>query len=138
MIDRSLFLFGWLFIVWLALQAAPVTRLVYHPQSVAIEGAQVVLHRSFPGDAIGLPRPVMSYVETIRPLTPGHNGGHPCTRPGGPFRYSSEAPVGRWSIAWAAPCLDDPLGYEWSARWTWHLGILRLGPVSLTHTVLVE
>jgi len=120
---------------YLAAQVLPATRLAYNPSVVEITGQQVILFRSFPGDALNLPRPRISYLEKVRPLTPGHNLGRPCVDQGGPFRYDvQEAPVS-WEIPWAEPCLSDPLGYVWEATWTWHLGVFTFGPVSLTHNV---
>lgn len=131
--SRVVFALG---VLVLLLWALPVTRVVYVPHAVEIHGDQVTMHRSFPMDALGLPRPKMAYVETVRPLTLSHNGGQPCTDRGGPFQYSRTEDVGSWSIEWAADCLSDPVGFVWYARWTWHIGGLKLGPVSLTHTVL--
>lgn len=135
-IDRALLVSGWFFISWYALQVLPVTQLVYHPDVVEIVGSEVRLARSFPGDAWGFQRPVMSYVETVRPISQFHNGGQSCTDKGGPFRYDRAESVGQWSIDWAADCLSDPSGYTWSADWFWHIGAMRVGPVNLTHRVL--
>jgi hypothetical protein len=121
--------------LYLAAQVLPVTRLVYSPQAVDITGQQVVLYRSFPGDALGLPRPRISYLEKVRPLTPWHNLGRPCVDEGGPFRYDLVHATGSWEMPWAEPCLSDPLGYIWEATWTWHLGLFTLGPVSLSKHV---
>ena len=119
----------------LASQVLPLTRLAYGPQDVVITGDQVTMYRSFPGDALGLPRPRISYLEKVMPLTPGHHGGHPCVEEGGPFRYGQAEPVGSWAIPWAAGCLNDPHGYAWEATWTWHLGVLTLGSTSISHRV---
>lgn len=137
MFDRTLSLFGWSVVVILAVQTLPVSKLAMNPHSVVIEGEQVVVIRSYPLDAISVPRPIMSYVETVKPLTQSHNGGHPCIDAAGPFPYSrDEAGGGKWNIAWAADCLSDPIGFTWSARWTWHIGVLQMGPVSLTEVFL--
>lgn len=120
----------------LASQILPVTRLVYNPQQVSIEGSTVTLYRSFPLDRLGLPRPRISYVETVRPLTTGHNGGHTCLSRGGPFQYGSAAEFGEWQIPWAAACLSDPNGYVWEASWTWHLGQFTFGQTTLKIRVL--
>lgn len=136
MIDRSLLLIGWFFVSWLAIQTLPITRIVYHPSAAEISGSQVIVSRDFPMDEYTNWRPRLSYVETVRPLTPGHNGGQSCEIAGGPFRYSSAEAVGQWSIDWAAKCLDDPSGFTWSAYWHWHIGALRVGPVSLYQRVL--
>jgi len=127
------------FLFWAALHLLPVTWLAYRPISVEVSDGKVVMTRDFPGDLVGLPRPRIAYVETVRPLTPGYNGGQRCEDAGGPFRYGNDngSSVASWSIAtWASPCLSDPNGFVWSATWTWHLGALRLGPVSLRKTVL--
>lgn len=124
--------------LYLAAQVLPVTRLAFDPQEVQIEGDQVTLVRTFPADALGLQRPRISYVEEVRPLSPSHNGGHPCTEAAGPFRYDAEEPLGSWSIPWAAACLDDPRGYVWEATWTWHVGVFTFGPVTLSTRVLKE
>lgn len=136
MIDRSFLLIGWVFVCWIALQALPITALVYDPQTVEISGDRVTVARDFPADEWTNWRPRLSYIETVRPLTTGHNGGQSCEDPGGPFRYSSAEAVGQWSIGWAANCLDDPQGFTWSAYWYWHIGALRVGPVSLYQRVL--
>lgn len=134
----------WMFLAvlcaaYLAAQVLPATRLVYNPQEVSIDGQTVTLARSFPGDALGLPRPRIAYRETVRPLTPGHNGGQSCMDEGGPFRrYDTAEPVGTWDIAWAEPCLSDPRGYAWQATWTWHLGVFTFGPVNLTQRVFTD
>lgn len=133
--SRTVFIAG---LTGLALFAAPFTRAVYNPTAVEIHGDQVTVYRTFPGDAFGLPRPSISYAETITPLTQAHNGGHPCVERGGPFQYSRADPVGRWSIEWAADCLSDPQGYRWSARWYWNVGILKFGPAELDHVVIYE
>ena len=117
---------GWVF---------PASRLALVPGAVQIADGVVILERSFPGDRFGLPRPVMTYREVIRPLTPLHNGGHYCTQTGGPIRYVNAAPVGTWSIGWAADCINDPTGYHWEASWRWHIGGIPLGPVSVSTVV---
>ena len=123
----------------LALFVLPTTRLLFNPQAVQIVGDEVQLHRTFPGDAIGLPRPVMRYVETVQPVTPGWNGGRFCTdHLSAAVQYNSPAPIGVWQIAWALPCLSDPLGYVWTARWYGYLGRVPLGPVSLSHLQMKE
>jgi len=119
--------FGWIF---------PASMIGFHPGAVDISNNTVTLARTFPGDRFGLPRPVMSYKEVVRPLTPLHNGGHPCVQTAGPLRYISPAPVGTWSLDWAGECTDDPAGYFWEAAWTMHIGALTLGPVRASHTVL--
>lgn len=129
--NRAYYWFGVLCLLAVVFTALPVSRLAIVPHSVEIVGDQVSLERSFPGDMFGLPRPFLSYVETVTPLTQGHNGGHPCQVKGGPFRYARAENIGTWSIDWAAACLSDPSGFIWSAAWTWHVGALRLGPVRL-------
>jgi hypothetical protein len=130
MISRTLVLIA---VVAIAFQVAPVTRLVFAPEDASFDGSHVTLLRRFPGDDLGFPRPRMSYVETVAPLTPGHNGGHVCQDAGGPFAYTRAQPLGQWDVApWAADCLSDPYGVRWQAVWTWHLGNLRAGPVSLS------
>jgi len=136
MSGRGLLLIGWLCVMAVVFQTAPLTRIVYNPQSVQIHDSTAVVYRSFPMDHIGLPRPWLSYVETIRPLTEAHNGGQACTQRGGPFEYAHEGEVGTWSIAWADACLSDPLGYRWASEWTWHVGRMELGPVKLSQTFL--
>lgn len=136
MIARSYWWFGVACVVAMAITALPVSRLAYAPGAVEITGGQVILERRFPGDAIGLPRPTLSYLETVKPLTQSHNGGHPCTMTGGPMQYNRAEAVGRWSLEWAEPCLSDPYGFVWSARWTWHVGVLKFGPVVASHRVL--
>lgn len=136
MIDRSLLYIGWTIIAVAMIQFAPLTSLVYNPKDVRIVGDEVVLFRSFPMDALGLPRPRISYVETITPLTQSHNGGHSCVDRGGPFPYVRAEAVGAWGISWAKACLSDPLGFHWSAQWTWHVGRVLVGPVQLATTVL--
>ena len=126
-------------VLLLALFVLPTTRLLFNPQSVQIVGDEVRLLRTFPGDAIGLSRPVLRYVETVQPITPGWNGGRFCTDfLSEAVQYNSSAPVGVWRIAWALPCLSDPMGYVWTARWYGYLGHLPLGPVSLTHVHLAK
>jgi len=113
-------------VLYIASQALPVTRLVYWPSQAWIEGADVTVERYFPLEWVTAPR--LSYVEIVHPLTQGHNGGQVCRDEAGPFRYSGGETLGRWNIEdWAAPCLDDPQGYRWSAEWTWHLGALTFG-----------
>jgi hypothetical protein len=139
MIGRSLLIVGWVTVMWFGIHAAPVTRLVFAPQTMEIVGGEVHLVRRFPGDTLGLPRPSLSYVEVVRPLTPTHNAGQSCQDEGGPFPYTRATPVGVWNItAWAADCLSDPVGVEWYARWTWHVGDLRLGPVKRRQVVIAE
>ncbi len=136
MIGRPMLWFGWIAVVAAAFQTAPLSRLVYSPQAVEIRGDDLVMYRSFPMDAIGLPRPWLSYVEIIRPMTMGYNGGHVCAQKGGPLQYTNADDVGAWSIAWASRCTDDPVGFTWSAQWSWHIGRVVLGPVKLSHTAL--
>lgn len=137
MIDLGLLWVGWLSVAVLSVQAFPVTRLVYAPTAVSIAGDVVTAQRTFPGDMLGLARPVLSYVETVRPMSQAHHGGQVCTASSAPIRYARADVVGRWSIAdWASDCISDPLGYVWSARWTWHVGGVSFGPVSMAHTVL--
>jgi hypothetical protein len=118
---------GWVF---------PASLIAFRPGAVDITDGVVTLAREFPGDRFGLRRPVLSYTEIIRPLTPMHHGGHPCVQTGGPIRYVSPSPVGTWSLAWAGDCIDDPAGFHWQAAWVWHVGAIRLGPVQLETTVL--
>lgn len=137
MIERSMLVIGWATVAAVALVfVLPTTRLVYQPESVEIVGDQVTMYRSFPGDAWGLPRPRISYIETVRPMTQTTNGGHPCEFSGGPRRYDRTDEVGRWQIDWAADCISDPIGYVWSAEWTWHIGHVELGPVDISERVL--
>lgn len=136
MIDRSMLWIGWVVIGVVAFNVVPVTRLVYSPQTVDIQDGQVVMQRAFPMDALGLPRPRLSYTEVVRPLTQSHNGGRLCEDAGGPFLYGRAEPLGVWRIDWAADCIDDPLGFVWTARWTWHIGEIKAGSTSMTHTVL--
>lgn len=138
MIDKSLLLIGWAMVVAVVFNTAPVTRLVYNPQTAQIVGEEIAVTRSFPMDAIGLPRPRLAYVENVRPLTSTHNGGHSCTDRGGPFRYIRADAVGVWSLGWASACTDDPTGFVWSAKWSWHIGALEAGPVILTQTFLAK
>lgn len=123
--------------VYIASQALPVTKLVYWPSEVWIDGSEVTVDRSFPGDMLGLPRPRISFVETVHPLTDGHNDGQVCQVSGGPFVYDSDEPLGRWKMGdWADECLNDPKGYRWAAEWTWHIGGFTLGNVRLEKTVI--
>lgn len=124
-------LIGVICIILFVLSVLPISRLVIAPVDVSITGQDVRMVRSFPTDALGLPRPRISYVETVTPLTHGHNGGHFCEDHGGPTRYSKQTQLGRWSIQWAAPCLDDPIGYRWEACWTWHVGVFKFGATCL-------
>ncbi|WP_296763699.1 hypothetical protein [Sediminimonas sp.] len=124
-------------LVWMLLQILPVTRIAFNPVAVQVRGDEVVMQRTFPGDVFGLPRPRLSYVETVRPITQTHNNGHPCADRGGPFRYSRAQKVGRWRITdWAGDCLSDPTGYVWSSVWTWHIGNFEVGPARLSHRVI--
>lgn len=136
MIDRTLLFVGWVVVSIFGAQMLPLTALVIQPEQVTIEGDQVTLLRDFPTDAVGLPRPWLSYVETVRPLTPEHNGGQICEQKRGPFKYTEKNPVGTWSISWASDCLSDPQGFTWSASWTWWLGNLKLGPTDFGTRVL--
>jgi len=119
-----------------ALKVAPVTMLVYWPVETQIDGDTVTHFRSFPGDVLGLPRPRISYIETVKPLTQGYNGGQVCQDTGGPFPYDKQSGYGTWSIPWAAPCLPDPKGYIWRAQWKWHLGAFEFGPAHAEKIVL--
>lgn len=136
MMDKTLFVIGWAVVATSALHMLPVTRLVYNPEKVEIVGDRVTMYRSFPLDKLGLPRPMISYHETIAPVTPGHNGGKPCEDSGGPFQYSSPDPVAEWDIDWGENCITDPQGFVWAARWYWHIGALRLGPVDFQSEIL--
>lgn len=119
-----------------SLKVAPVTLIAYWPVDTRIDGFDVTHYRLFPGDTLGLPRPNISYVETVAPMTLGHNGGHVCQDEGGPFPYDKSGSHGSWNIPWAAACLSDPRGYVWQAHWTWHLGGFELGPTSAEKIVL--
>jgi hypothetical protein len=118
---------GGLCAAYIGSQVLPVSRLAIQAQEVTITGATVLIKRSFPADIFGLPRPRLSYVETVRGLTASHNDGHSCADRGGPFRYDNAKDAGTWKIEWAAPCLSDPFGYTWEACWTWHLGSVEFG-----------
>lgn len=124
--------------VYILSQILPITRMVYWPSKVGIEKGQVTLVRYFPGDTLNLPRPRISYVETVTPLSGvEHNGGQFCQDTAAAKKYTSKREVGQWDITpWAKDCLSDPLGYKWSASWTWHLGVFTFGSTSLNHTVL--
>ena len=136
MSGRAMLLIGWATAAVVVFQTAALSRIAYNPQAVEISDSQVTMYRSFPLDALGLPRPWLSYVETVRPITEAHNGGHSCTQRGGPFVYTRAGDVGKWSIEWASACTSDPAGFHWSAKWTWHVGRITLGPVSFDQTVL--
>lgn len=138
-IARRLEPLSWLVILIALTQLLPVTRIALWPQKVVISGSDVKVYRFFPGDYIRAPRPHISYVETVKPLTLSHNGGQTCQDNGGPFQYIQEQGAGRWNIEpWAAPCLNDPNGYVWTARWTWHIGGLSVGSVRLSETFFNE
>lgn len=130
----SSFMVGSLMIGWVF----PASMMAMKPGEVSISGGYVSLYRVFPSDSLGLPRPVMSYKEIIRPLKPVYNGGHPCTKTGGPFRYVNPAPVASWSLDWAQDCISDPVGFHWEAAWVWHIGAIKLGPVRASKTFLNE
>ena len=136
MSGRSLLWIGWATVAVVVFQTAPLSRIAYNPQAVEIYEDHVTMYRSFPLDALGLPRPQISYSETIRPITEAHNGGQSCTDQGGPFQYTRAGDVGMWSIAWAADCTSDPAGFHWSAEWTWHIGRIKLGPAKFSQTFL--
>lgn len=131
---------SWTVVIALSLVAvaatAPLSRLAINPISVDVDGDWVAVHRHFPADTFGLPRPRISYIETVKGFSPGTNAGHTCKERAGPFRYSQAKDVGQWAIEWAQPCLDDPVGYVWEACWTWHLGMFRFGAVCANKTQL--
>lgn len=130
---------GWVILLFLLLGASlPLSRLAINPGAVVVTREGVVLARTFLADWLGLPRPILSYQEVVRPLTVGHNHGHPCEQTGGPRRYANPGSTWAWSLDWAAACTDDPLGFEWSAEWTWHLGALRMTPVRAQAIFLAE
>lgn len=136
MIGKQMLWIGWATALVVVFQTAPLSRIAYNPQAFEISDSQVTMYRSFPLDALGLARPWLSYIETVRPITEAHNGGHSCTEKGGPFQYTRAGEVGQWSIAWASACTSDPVGFHWSAKWTWHVGRITLGPVTYNQTVL--
>lgn len=127
---------SWVIVVYVVLQILPVSALSIWPQQALVEGYEVTMHRVFPGDFLGLPRPRLSYVEVVKPLTPTHNDGHPCSHKDGPFRYSRGENVATWGIPWATDCLNDPVGFVWTADWTWHIGSFTVGSVSHKETIL--
>lgn len=131
-------IFGVLCLIILVVSILPVSRLAIAPKDVSVDGDMVSVVRSFPGDALHLMRPRISYVETVTPLTPSTNDGHFCEDKGGPTRYSRSTKVGRWRIPWAAPCLADPVGYTWEACWSWHIGAFKFGATCLIRTFLKE
>jgi hypothetical protein len=133
-IKRSWWWFGIACLAAIVLSLAPLSRLAIHPITVSVSGEVVTIHRAFPSDTFGLPRPQLSYIETVKGLSVGHNDGHICLDASGPFRYTTKEQVGSWSIPWAADCLDDPRGYVWEACWMWHLGAIRLSPVCAQYT----
>ena len=135
-IDKTLLVAGWVVMVAVGTQVLPVSRLAIHPEAVTIRGNEVSLLRTFPLDALGLPRPHISYTETVKPLTQTHNGGHRCTQSGGPFQYTYGEQTGRWKIDWASDCTSDPAGFTWSAEWRWHIGGLQMGPTRLSETII--
>lgn len=136
MIFRGYWWLGVIALIWIAMQITAVTRLVYNPQAVSIHEGKVSLLRKFPGDRFGLPRPRLSYVETVVPLTEGHYGGHFCVYSDGPVLYDSPSGSKTWDISkWASGCLSDPSGVVWSAAWYWHFGSLKLGPVKFSDKI---
>jgi len=122
---------------YVASQIFPVTKMAYWPSDVWINGTEVTVDRIFPGDKLGLPRPRISYVETVTPLSGiAHNKGQSCQDKREPKVYDKPEIVS-WNIGgWAGPCLGDPKGYRWQAVWTWHLGGFSLGPVREDKVVL--
>lgn len=140
-VARKIEWISWVVVVLALLKILPVTALVFWPQKAVIEGGTVTMYRTFPLDTLGLSpetsRPFLSYVEIVKPLTRGHNGGQNCQSNGGPFQYIRADDTGFWDITeWAAGCLDDPHGFIWSARWTWHLFGFTFGSVSHSETVI--
>ena len=109
--------------VLLAYAAVP-SRLLFNPTSVAIDGYQVTVFRSFPSSP-PFPQPFMRYVETVRPL----EGGGICQDTNAPgFRYTNADSFGTWNIEeWAADCMTGD--YHWSAAWT----VLLWGVIPLRH-----
>jgi hypothetical protein len=123
-------------LVAMLLSLPPMSRLAIHPITASVSGDIVTIHRVFPSDTFRLPRPQLSYVETVKGLSAGNNGGHICIDASGPFRYTSKEQVGDWSIPWAADCLDDPRGYVWEACWTWHIGVFRFSAVCIDYSTI--
>ena len=122
-------------ILAMLLSLAPISRLAINPITATVIGGTVTLQRQFPGDTLGLPRPQLSYVETVKGLSAGHDGGHVCIDAAGPFRYTAKEQVGEWGIdRWASECLDDPVGFVWEACWRWHVGAFVLSPVCISYT----
>ena len=118
------------------LSAAPVSRLAINPIAATIQGGTVKVARTFPGDSLGLPRPRISYVETVTSLSRGYNSGHFCESDGGPIRYTTSVSTAKWNIPWANDCLSDPEGFRWEACWTWHFGVFKFGATCLKETVI--
>lgn len=136
-VARKIEWISWIVVILALLKILPVTMLVFYPHDAVIENSEVTMYRTFPLDTIGAPRPTLSYVEYVKPLTTGHNDGQVCQSSGGPFQYNRAEATGRWGITeWAADCLDDPHGFIWEARWTWWLLGFAFGPVSHTETVV--
>ena len=117
---------------------SPITSAAIYPIAVSVTTESVSVRRVFLADYLGLPRPIISYDETVRPLTPLWNGGHPCSDLGGPFRYTSEQETAQWEIQWAADCTNDPVGFVYTVCWTWHVGMIEFGATCETVTYLAQ
>lgn len=108
MIDISRRTLTGLAVVYVASQVLPVTRLAYWPSEVWIDGSEVTVERHYPGDWLGLPRPQVSYVETVTPISGiGHNDRHNCQDARGAKRYTRPE-LTSWDISsWAAGSIDE-------------------------------
>jgi len=114
------------------------TGIVYLPQEAWLsKEGDVVLERIFVTDYFGLPRPRISYVETVKAFTQETNNGEFCQNKSEPTVYDRNEELGRWNIKdWAGECMADPVGYRWSADWSFHLGAIKFGSVQLKEVVL--
>ena len=102
--------------------------MLINPQAATIDGTIVTVYRTFPAHGLlGVPRPLVSYRETVTPLDNGRTCGDGRTQ-----RYVRPGDFGRWDIAeWAAPCMRG--AWLWHAEWQgWLFGLIPLQPVSLT------
>lgn len=124
------------------------SRLLINPEKVLIVPSQfkditmpdepnIVVYRSYPGDLLGLKRPIVRYIQVVHPLDKATNGGYSCREDNNKgMRYTHDDPrgFGIWSMRWAVDCIDAPLGWRYEVSWQALLfDVFPMRPVSMSY-----
>jgi hypothetical protein len=115
------------------------SRLLINPTAIDISPCgDVIVFRDYPMvDLLGVNYPIVRYITTITPLTPGFHDGYVCREDNGlgqRYNHDHGRGFGRWSIKnYAEPCMEDPIGFRIDIQYTALLfDLIPLRPISIS------